>query len=336
MYENHFGLRQRPFRATPDSTAYYPATTHEHALARLLQAIEDDEGLALLTGAPGTGKTLLCHRLLEQLGPDTTTAFLTNSHISDRRGLLQTICFDLSLPYEGRSEQELRLALTDFLLQNFGAGRRTVFLIDEAQHLTPDLLEELRLLSNLEAPQGKAVQVILAGQVSILDTLRQPTLAGLNQRLAARAVVEPLGLYEAADYLVHQLRTAGGRPECIIADEAIEVLARGTQGVPRLLNQAGHQSLLLAQAAEASMVDVEVALEALVRLGLDAESLSAEPSHSERADHVVSGVGPHRLADEPASVEPDGLKEPHSAGAVLPKETEDDHRVFVAPRRPAG
>src|SRR5437016_6216605 len=140
MYESHFGLQQRPFGPTPDTAYYYPATGHERALAQLLQALGEDEGLALLTGAPGTGKTLLCHGLLERLGPTILSAFLTNSHVRDLTGLLQAILFDLSLPYEGRSEQELRLALTDVLLKNYGAGQRTVLVIDEAQHLTPELL----------------------------------------------------------------------------------------------------------------------------------------------------------------------------------------------------
>src|SRR5262249_5885044 len=139
-----------------------------------LQAIADDEGLAVLTGAVGTGKTLLCHCLLERLGPQASTAFVTNSHLADRAGLFQAILYDLSLPYQGLSEQELRLALTDYLLQNYSGGRRTVILIDEVHHLTPDLLEELRLLGNLEARGGKAVQAVLVGQPALLETLRRP------------------------------------------------------------------------------------------------------------------------------------------------------------------
>src|SRR5262249_30354161 len=138
----HFGLRQRPFRSTPDSATYYPATTHEQALDRLVHGLEAGEAILLLTGDPGTGKTLLCHRLFERLGTEMTSAFVTNSHVGDRSGLLQAILFELSLPYEGRSQQEMRLALTDFLLKNYGAGRRALLVIDEAQHLAPDVLEE--------------------------------------------------------------------------------------------------------------------------------------------------------------------------------------------------
>lgn len=270
MYEKHFGFKQRPFRPTPDSECYYPATTHEQALARLLLGVESDEGLLLLTGEPGTGKTLLCHRLLERLPEGTASAFLTHGQYASRAALLQAILFDLSLPYEGRNEQELRLTLTDYLLKNHQGGKRALVLVDEAQHLTPDLLEELRLLGNLEAGAGKAVQVVLVAQPSIVERLGRGELAALRQRLAVRVNLEPLDVREAADYLVHHIRCAGGRPEAVIADEALELLARGATGVPRLLNQAAHQALLLACAAGTTPLDAEAALEALGMLGLDA------------------------------------------------------------------
>ncbi len=277
MYEAHFGLRQRPFRPTPDGESWYPATTHEHALARLRRGIDADDAVLLLTGGPGTGKTLLCQRLLEQLGPDNVSAFLTNSHCDDRAGLLQAVLFELSLPHADRSPQEMRLALTEFLLSSYAAGRRALIVVDEAQHLTPDLLEELRLLGNLESAQGRAVQVLLSGQPALLDTLRRPELTALRQRLAVRACLDALDVHESADYLVHHLRGAGGRPEAIMTDEALTLLARGCQGVPRVLNQAAHQALLLAFEAEAPQVDAEAALEALALLGLEADGgLSAE------------------------------------------------------------
>src|SRR5262249_17734223 len=160
----------------------------------------------------GMGKTLLCHRLLEQLGDRSTSAFLTSGHLSDRLGLLQAILYDLSLPFEQRTDQELRLALTDFLLENFKAGRRGLIVFDEAHHLSTDLLEELRLLGNLEARQGKAVQIVLVALPTIIATLQHPELTPLRQRLVVRAALEPLGSDESADYIVHQLRSAGGRP----------------------------------------------------------------------------------------------------------------------------
>lgn len=279
MYEAHFGLRQRPFRPTPDIEGYYPATTHEQALGRLLRGIADDEGMMLLTGAPGTGKTLLCHRLLERLEPGTASALLTNSRVGNRAGLLQAILYEFSLPYEGRGQQEMRLGLTEFLLQNYQSGHRVVLIIDEAHHLSPDLLEELRLLGNLEAGAGKAVQVVLVGQPAIVETLRHPALAAVRQRLVVRVHLEPLDVHEAVDFLVHHLRVVGGRPEAIITDEALEVLAKGTQGIPRILSQAAHQALVLACDAQAEQVDAEAAMEALSALGLEAEE-SVSPVES--------------------------------------------------------
>jgi type II secretory pathway predicted ATPase ExeA len=336
MYVSHYGLKQRPFRATPDSDCYYPATSHERALGQLLQAVTGDEGLALLTGAPGTGKTLLCHCLLERLGPNVRSAFLTNGHLAGRTGLLQAILYDLSLPYEGQGEQELRLRLTDFLLENYAAGKRMVLIVDEAQLLGVDLLEELRLLANLEARQARAIQVVLAGQPALVETLRRADLAVLQQRLAVRACLQPLPVEEAADYLLHQLRTAGGRPDAILSEEALEILARGSQGVPRLLNQAAHQALALAYAAGSPAVDAEAALEALAALGLQTDQeVEATPYTPEPAADSNESQ-PEAPAGETASLRLDQGEE--LAGPVKVAQGDDGscaYRLFGVPRRPA-
>jgi type II secretory pathway predicted ATPase ExeA len=270
MYLAHFDLKQRPFRSTPDAGSYYPAQSQEVALSRLLTAINGDEGLALVTGDPGTGKTLLAHRLLERLDGATNQVFLTNSQFADKSSLLQAILYDLSLPFEGQSEQELRLVLTDFLLKEIAAGRRTVLVVDEAHHLPGALLEELRLWGNLETDQSKAVQIVLVAQPSIVDSLRRPQLAALSQRLATRIQLEPLTDEESANYLIHQIRVAGGNAQRLISNEAIEILSGAAKGLPRLLNQAAHQALSIACEAGSPVVDAEAALEALVALGLEA------------------------------------------------------------------
>jgi type II secretory pathway predicted ATPase ExeA len=337
MYESHFGLRRRPFRAIPDSGFYYPASGHERAFAQLRQALADDEGLALLIGEPGTGKTLLAHCLLDQLDEKTATAFLTNSHFQDRAGLLQAILYDLSVPYEGLGEQQLRLALTDFLLKNYQSGRRALLLVDEAQNLTPDLLEELRLQANLEGDQGKAVQIVLLAQPEIEALLNLPGLAVVRQRLAVEARLEPLGLHEAADYLIHQLRAAGGKPEDLMSDEAIAILARGTRGIPRLLNRAAHQAFTLAFTAEAKQVDAEAALEALSVLGL---SECEEPAPPESSTDAADDQGDDSSVDQETESGPvlaiedafrkDERAESEGAGLVGRA-----RRLFGSPRRPA-
>ncbi|MFL5341764.1 MAG: ExeA family protein [Gemmataceae bacterium] len=295
-----FGLRLRPFRPTPDPQSYYPATPHEFALDRLARAVEDDEGLLLLAGDPGTGKTLLAHLLLERFGEDVQSSLITNCRFATRADLLRTVLFDLNRPHQGMGETELRLALTEHLLGQFAEGKRTLLVFDEAQDLTPDLLEELRLLGNLETARGKAVQIVLVGQPALLDTLRLPQLAVLNQRLPVRLRLEALDVHESADYLLHQIKAAGGRPERIITDEAVRLIARNARGIPRLLNQAGHQALALAESLDAEQVDVEVVIEALAALGIEAEMETeaeltpprlAEPDEmDEEGPHVMIGM----------------------------------------------
>ena len=282
MYETRFGLKRRPFPATPDDALYYPATGHEAALATLVRSIHDEDGLALLSGNPGTGKTLLGYCLGERLGKEATCAFVPNSHLRDRSALFQAVLYDLGLPYEEGSEQVLRLRLTDYFLKNSGAGQRSLVIVDEAQHLSIDLLEELRLLGNLEAAGKKAVQVILLAQPTLLEKLASSDLASFRQRLRVRCQVEPLGIEEAVDYMLHHLRQAGGCPEKIMDEAGLEVLARGTKGIPRLLNQAGHQALLLADAAEMNQVDAEAAMEALATLGLQTEATGEDEEESLR------------------------------------------------------
>jgi type II secretory pathway predicted ATPase ExeA len=271
MYEKHFGLRRGPFRSTPDCSRYYPSTTHENALNLLRQGLEDQEGLLLMTGEPGLGKTLLCHCLLQHSGEDLRSAFLTNSHVPDRFSLLQSLAYELTLPYEGQLEQVLRLTLTENLLACCAGGHSTLLIVDEAQHLGCDALEELRLLANLESAQGRALQIVLAGHPTILQKLAHPDLGSLRQRLAVRPHLEPLSPTEAADYLLHHLRMTTDHPEKLVSAEALELLARGTHGVPRLLSQATHRALYLACSAGSSTVDAEAALEALFALGLEVE-----------------------------------------------------------------
>ena len=293
MYEKRFGLKHRPFPAMPDASLYYPATPHEAALAPLTRAIHDDEGLMVLTGDAGSGKTLLGQILLDRLGDGVTSAFLTNGHYADRAALLQGILFDLGLPFEDGAEQVLRLRLTDFILNNCEAGKRLVVVVDKAHHLSVDLLEELRMLGNLEAGTGKAFQAVCLAQLSIVETLKLPALTAWKQRMAVQAHLGPLGVEEAYDYLLHHLRLAGGKSPQIIDESGLEVLASATLGIPRLLNQAAHQALSLAHNAELDAVDAEAAIEALAVLGLHVDE--SELDDTTGADEEVPAF---RVAEE--------------------------------------
>jgi len=282
MYVAHFGLRHRPFRPTPDPAAYYPATTHETALQLLQQSLADEDGLALLAGEPGTGKTLLAALLVERLAEKAACVYLTNGHLAAPADLFQAMLYDLGEPYEHKSEQELRLSVTDGVLKRFAEGRRTILLLDEAHHLPPCVLEELRQLGNLETRDGKAVQTILFSLPEIDETLRRPDLRAFRQRLTTRATLERLPTEEAADYLVHHLRIAGARPEAIVSDEAVDLIVKTTGGLPRLINQATHLALELTCQAGEGRMDAEGALEALSRLGL--EAAEEEPAAAATTD----------------------------------------------------
>lgn len=332
MYQTHFGFTQRPFRSTPDCDLYYPATGHERVLSGLMQSVQENEGLMLLTGGCGTGKTLIAQLLLEQFDESGTSIFLTHSNFSDRRALLQAILFDLALPYDGKTEQELRLRLTEYLLENFSASKRTLLLVDEAQHLTAELLEELRLWSNLQSSAGQAMQTVLIAAAGWEQQLTAAQMPSLCQRLRVRLQLEPLEEEEAADYLVHQLRVSGGRPEQMITDEALEIIVRAAKGIPRQLNQAAHQALTLAFLGESNSVDAEAALEAVSMLGLDSDSVDTSSSTLiPKSSTINTGFEPTNSTVLPMAIET-------AEGLSLRSEeieSEDCDESFYTPRRPA-
>jgi MSHA biogenesis protein MshM len=294
MYEAHFGMRARPFRPGPDLAGYFAAAPHEEALQSLRQALQDDEPFAALTGEPGVGKTLLALVLLDRIGDEAASAFITNSHLESRSALLQALLYDLGLPYAAKPEQELRLALTDCLFERLRSGKRTVVLIDEAHHVPADGLEELRLLTNLESPTGRALQVVLFGLPELDETLQHPSLRALSQRLTTRIALGRLEPSESAEYVQNQLRHVGAQAESIICEEALELLAKATQGLPRWLNQAAHQSLVVAFQAGADQVDVECVMEALARLGIEAPA-EEETSPTAELDAFRLGMLEPRL-----------------------------------------
>jgi len=327
MRLSYFRLVARPFPTTPDPQFYYAATTHESALERLRGALDDGEGLALLIGEPGTGKSLVARMLLERTGPEVNSALVTNCRFSNTGDLLRAVLFDLGQPYRGLAEQELRLALTEYLIDQFAQGRQTVLVFDEAQDLAPDLLNEIRLLGNIESGRGKAVQSILVAHPSIARTIQAPDLAVFGQRLAVMAQLDPLDEHESADYLLHQLRQAGATAERVLTDEAVSLIAKNARGLPRLLNRYAFHSLSLAERVGSPQVDVEVAMEALGELGIEVEPAEEEfPTRptlaaDEQFHHYGSSAGaPVGLTPthSPSSRTPTPLAAPWIAGAFSP------------------
>ncbi len=271
MFVTHFGLRRRPFRTAPDTDSYYPATTHELALHDLERALREDEPISLLRADTGMGKTIVARRLLEQQEDESLRrVMIANSIFAGRRDLLQTILFELGLNYQGLSEQEARLAVTDDCLKHFQNGGRTLLVIDEAHHLNGECLEELRLLGNLAANRGLAVQIILVALPKVWDRIDQKGMESLLQRLAIRPELQPLDESESIDYIVHQMRWAGAKkPERIFDHETLNLFASHSHGIPRLLSQMASASLTLAAENGLDCVDYEAANEAIQLLGLE-------------------------------------------------------------------
>lgn len=270
MYETYFGLTGRPFQSLHKPGNYYPATSHEQALSQLQQTLQDEESMMLLSSEAGMGKTLLCHCLLQR--SQQRCAFLTNSHFADRSALFQAILYELEHPIPNEHEQRLRLTLTDYLLQSWAKEGPLLLMVDEAHLLTEDLLEELRLLGNLESEEGRAIQVVLVGQSSLKEKLDTPQMTSLRQRVSTLAMIHPMELAESMDYVHHRIKVVGGRPESIFTTESLEMLAKAGHGVPRLLNQLAHQSLRLACQAEAETVDAEVILSVCESVGVQIDA----------------------------------------------------------------
>jgi general secretion pathway protein A len=243
MYTEFYGLREKPFALSPDPRYLFLADSHREALAHLLFGIEHGEGFIAITGEVGTGKTTLCRTLLQRIEPGTEVAFIFNPQLSALE-LLQAINAELGLATDGLGRRELMEQLNRFLLAKKAEGRRVLLLIDEAQNLAPDTLEQVRLLSNLETDTSKLIQIILIGQPELDAMLESPNLRQLRQRISVRWRLAPLGPTETRDYVRHRLRIAAGAPREIFTELALREIHRRSRGIPRLVNLLSDRALL--------------------------------------------------------------------------------------------
>ena len=258
MYEKYFGLRHRPFSITPDPRYLYLSERHREALAHLLYGVGEAGGFVQLTGEVGTGKTTLCRTLLEQLPADVDLALILNPRL-DAVELVAAVCDELGVAYPvgSTSLKVLVAALNDFLLQNHAAGRRTVLVIDEAQNLAPEVLEQVRLLTNLETAEIKLLEIVLIGQPELRRLLARDDLRQLAQRITARYHLEPLSREESAAYVRHRLQVAGVE-QPLFSARALKALYRLSGGVPRLINIICDRALLGAYVEERPLVDGKI------------------------------------------------------------------------------
>lgn len=264
MYEAHFGLRHPPFGLTPDTRFYFAEASHQEALNTLLVALRSGEGFLKVTGEVGLGKTLLCRQLLNALGSggEFVAAYVPNPAVSPR-GLLLTVAEELGCaPGTDATPEQLLKAINQQLVANAGRHVRTALVVDEAQALSDETLEAIRLLTNLETETDKLLQVVLFGQPELDQRLARPELRQLRQRITFSYRLQPLSREQFAAYVRHRLEVAGAAG-ALFGDDAIRVLFRASRGTPRLANILCHKALLAAFGPGRTAVDRRDALDAV-------------------------------------------------------------------------
>ena len=254
MYTEFFGLNEKPFAITPDPRYLYMSVRHADALAHLIYGISESGGFIQLTGEVGTGKTTLIRSLLEQLPAKAEIALILNPQLSTLE-FLQVICQELRIPAAADDSVRARVdALNGYLLRAYAEARRIVLIVDEAQALTPELLEQIRLLTNLETPKKKLLQIILIGQPELRDLLDRPEMRQVAQRITGRYHLEPLGKEDTALYVSHRMKVAGAQRD-VFTPAAIRLLYRRSRGIPRLINVVADRALLAAYTRDERVVD---------------------------------------------------------------------------------
>ena len=243
MYREFYGLLHRPFEMTPDPSFLYLGETHREGLATLIYGVESRKGFVVLTGEVGTGKTTLLHALLSQLDPTMPSAFIFNPRLGPV-DFLHMLFDELGIEKRCRTKAEYLLALNHFLIGCLKEDRTALLIIDEAQNLSAELLEEVRLLSNLETPTSKLLQIMLVGQPELDEKLDRPDLRQLRQRIALRFHLSPFDAKELDHYVDERLRLAGYTGKGIFGRSARKALWAYTGGVPRLVNVVCDSALL--------------------------------------------------------------------------------------------
>jgi general secretion pathway protein A len=272
MYKEFFQLERNPFEITPDPSFLFPTRRHNEALAALYYGVERRKGFVVLTGEVGTGKTLLVRCLLQLLHRSHIAyAYVFNSRLEGIE-FLRYIAADLGLPAAGRGKGELLLLLTNFLVARYEKKQTTVLVVDEAHHCSAEVLEEIRLLTNLETSQGKLLQILLVGQPELDEKLDSHELRQLKQRVALRSQLKYLSLADTTGYIQKRLELGGAPAEIFekaFPEETVRVVYRYSGGYPRLINTICENALINAFARQTRVVPAEIIEEVAADLRLD-------------------------------------------------------------------
>lgn len=297
MYEEYYGFVQPPFSLTPDPRFLYRSESHDVSLQQVWQAIRRKEGFIVLTGDIGTGKTTLCRTLLEQFDQTTFTALILNPFLSVEE-LLREVLLSFGVVSKdalktGRlataSKHELIRTLHDFLLSLVPLHGSAVLIIDEAQHLSTDVLEEIRILSNLETNDQKLLQIVIVGQLNLLDILHKNELRQLDQRISIRCSLKALTREEVEAYVTHRLWVARGSTSVSFTPKAFDLVHGVSGGVPRMINLLCDRALMIGCEAQTSRIAEEHVVQAAAQIGLEI------PKGKVRGDRPASAAAPSRL-----------------------------------------
>jgi general secretion pathway protein A len=267
MYKKFYGFSEDPFQISPDLRFLYLSEQHREAFAHLTYALNKMKGFTVITGEAGTGKTTLIQMMLARLDGHTRTAHLFNPKLSTT-DFLKYICNDLGLKTEDqRTKGELLMLLHRFLLECYARAERVVLIIDEAHTLPPRLLEEVRLLTNLETPKSKLLQVILVGQPELDKTLSDQQFRPLRQRISVRYHLNPLNRNQTDEYIKHRLNVAGNQGASIFEPEAVRLIWKFSKGIPRVINTLCDNALVIGHAASQKIIDGQIAKETIRDMG---------------------------------------------------------------------
>src|SRR5215471_20747527 len=254
MYLKFFGLLEKPFNATPDPRFLYMSPGHREALAQLHYGTQERKGFIVLTGKVGTGKTTLLHALRQRLDGQTAVSFIFTSTLPFD-DMLEYVLADLGIAKRQESRAQRIIALNDFLIERERAGQNTVLIIDEAQNLSPETMEQVRLLSNFETATTKLLQILLVGQPELKAKLDLPELRQLKQRVGLRCQIPPLTVEETRVYVRTRLRIAGARDLGLFTDSAVDRISAYSGGIPRLINTVCDHCLLFGYADQSRRID---------------------------------------------------------------------------------
>lgn len=311
MYESFYGFSEKPFSLLPDPGFLYESSKHRMAATMLEYGLMNMAGITVITGEVGAGKTTLIRHLLNTIDSNTTVGLISNTHKSFGE-LLQWVHMAFGLEYRGKDKVELYHDFEQFIVKEYAKGNRTVLIIDEAQNMAPETLEELRMLSNINADKDQVLQLVLVGQPELRATLNRTDLRQFAQRISSSYHLEALSMAETRGYIRHRLKTAGGNID-LFKDEACEEVWRCSRGVPRLINTLCDTALVYGFAEQISSIDAELVRD-VAREKASTGLFSATLGGSN--DETTTAVMPDRVNEQkPAPVA--SIEKPVQSGEVI-------------------